>query len=109
VRVDHGFATRGAEDQIGGEPDQAVAAADRSAFDRFEQEIAAAGLDQLERCRDRGFGIGNLPAPEQGRAPGGERRPGGFDALGHDPLAVPVRARSARSCWIAFSLRVTFI
>jgi hypothetical protein len=40
-----------------------VPAARLAALDRFEQEIAATRLDQLERGGDGGFGIGDLPAP----------------------------------------------
>lgn len=52
------------KDQIGGEPDQAVPPAGRAAFDRFEQEVAAAGLDQFQRGGDRRFGVGDLRQPD---------------------------------------------
>jgi hypothetical protein len=61
-----------AEQQVGGEPDQAVAPTDLAALDRLEQEIAAPGLDQLQRGGDRGLGIGDLTPPDQRGAAGGE-------------------------------------
>ena len=83
VAVDLAGMARGAEHQIGVQPQQAVAPAHFAAFDRFEQEIAAPRLDQLDRRADRGFGIGNQPPPDQrGLAlrPAPRRRHRGFQA-----------------------------
>ena len=71
MRVDLSAFARGPENEVRGQADQAVAAAGRAALDRFEQEVAAARLDQLERSGDRGFGIGDLRQPDQARASGG--------------------------------------
>ena len=58
-----------AEYQVGCETDQAVPPAHRTALDRFEQEIAAAGLEKLQRGADRRFGIGNDVTPDERGAP----------------------------------------
>ena len=76
VAVDLGAVARGAEHQVGGKADQAVAAAGRAAFDRFEQEVAAPRLDQLQRGRDRGFGIGDLRRQTSAGPPGRMRGAG---------------------------------
>src|SRR3546814_6636172 len=67
----------GAEHQIGGEAEQAVAPAHRAALDRFEQEIAAPRLDQLERRGDRGLAILDRALPDERGATGVERGAGG--------------------------------
>ena len=54
-----------AEHEIGIDAEQAVAPAHFAALHRLKQEIAASGLDQLERRADRGFGIGEELAPDQ--------------------------------------------
>jgi hypothetical protein len=63
-----------AEHQVWVDPEQAVASAGVAAFDRFEQEVAAFGLDQLECRADRGLGIGDQPAPDEGGPALAERR-----------------------------------
>ena len=65
LRVDLCAVARGAEHQIGIQPDQAVASADFAAFDRFEQEVAAAFLEQLDGGANRRFSIGDHLAPHQ--------------------------------------------
>ena len=50
--------------------------ADFAALDRFKKVIAASFLDQLDRCANWGFGIGDQLAPDQAGAAGGERRRG---------------------------------
>ena len=74
MAVDLGGVAMRTEDEIGREADQAVPPARRAAFDRFEQEVAAARLDELKRGGDRRFGVGDLPPPDERRAPGGEGR-----------------------------------
>jgi hypothetical protein len=54
-----------AEQQVGIEAEQAVAPAHFAALDRFEQEIAAPRLDELERRADRRFGIRDELAPDE--------------------------------------------
>jgi hypothetical protein len=61
-----------AEHQVGVEAEQAVAPAHFAALDRFEQEIAAPGLDQLERRADRSLGVGDELAPDERRLARGE-------------------------------------
>jgi hypothetical protein len=65
--VDLGGMAGGAEYKVRVEPEQAVAPAHFAAFDRFEQEIAAPGLDQLERGADRCLGVGDELAPDKRR------------------------------------------
>src|SRR3546814_14524424 len=72
ARVDRGLVAGGAEHQIGGEAEQAVAPAHRAALDRFEQEIAAPRLDQPERRGDRGLAILDRALPDERGATGGE-------------------------------------
>ena len=64
----------GTKDEVGSEADQAVPPARRAALHRFEQEIAATRLDQLQRGGDRGLRVGNLTRPGERRAAGGKRR-----------------------------------
>ena len=71
-----------AKQKVGIEAEQAVAAAYFAAFDRFEQEIATPGLDQLERCPDRGLGIGHELAPHERRLARGKASPGDLGVLG---------------------------
>jgi hypothetical protein len=70
--VDLASVASGAEQQVGVEPKQTVAAAHFAALDRFEQEIAAPGLDQLERGADGRFGVGDELAPDERRLARGE-------------------------------------
>jgi hypothetical protein len=83
----------GAEHQIGREPDQAVAPARRAILDRFEQKVAAAGLDQLERRRDRRLGIGQLAAIDQSGPAGGKAGDGG--GIGRNSCVVHRSALAA--------------
>ncbi len=60
------------EHQVGIEAEQAVAPARLAAFDRFGTQVTAAGLDQLERRRYRGFDVRRSAAarrPRHGPAP----------------------------------------
>ena len=63
-----------AEQQIGGEAEQAVAAARTAALNRFQQEIATPGFDQLERRQNRRFGIRDDAAPDERAAPVFQRK-----------------------------------
>ncbi len=83
MAVGLGLRSMCAEQQVGGEPDQAVPAADLAALDRFEQEVAAAGLDQLQCGGDGRLGVRDLAAPDQRRAAGGERRLGRMRAISY--------------------------
>ena len=65
--IDFARVPRRAEHQVGIEPQQAVAPAGVAALDRFEQEVAAARLDQLERRAHRGLGVRHQLAPDQRR------------------------------------------
>jgi hypothetical protein len=62
----------GAEHQVGVEPEQAVASANLAAFDRFEQEVAAPRLNQLECRADRSLSVGDELAPDKRRLAGGQ-------------------------------------
>ena len=53
------------EHQVRIEAQQAVAPPDFAALNRFQQEVAAPFLDQLDRSADRGFGIRHQLAPDQ--------------------------------------------
>jgi len=63
--VDFASCACGTEDQIRIDTEQAVASADFAALDRFEEEIAAPLLDQLERCANRRLRVGNQLAPDE--------------------------------------------
>ena len=76
VPVDLAGMAGGAEHEVGIEPEQAVTPAHFAAFDRFKQEVAAPGLDQLERRADRRLGIGDKLAPDQRRLARGEASAG---------------------------------
>ena len=67
VVIDFRFVRGSPEHQIGRETDQAVAPPGLAAFHGFEQKIAATFLHQLERSGYRGFGVRNLPPPDQRR------------------------------------------
>src|SRR3546814_4060142 len=45
--------------------DQRIAAARSAAFHRFQQKITASRLGQLQKRRNRGFGVGDHPGPDQ--------------------------------------------
>ncbi len=74
VAIDLGLRAIGAKEEIGIEAEQAVAPARTPALYRFEKEVAAPGFDQLERCRNRGFGVRDDAAPDQRTASGGKRQ-----------------------------------
>src|SRR5690606_966832 len=60
----------------------AVAPANRAAFDRFEEEIAATRFDQLERGADWRFRIGDELAPDERSLARGETGACLFGVLG---------------------------
>ena len=68
LAIDLSFRARCAEQEIGIQAQQAVTPANLAALHRFQEEVTAPRLDQLESCTDRGFGIGHDAPPDEGVA-----------------------------------------
>src|SRR3546814_10053059 len=103
--VDFGCPAIGAKHQIGVQADQRIAAARSAAFHRFQQKITASRLGQLQKRRNRGFGVGDHPGPDQpGSGSAFMRRSAVVRLRAHCSPAAPP-ASSCRSCSIALSLR----
>ncbi len=102
IAIDLGLAVPHAEDQVGCESDDRIAAADRAAFDGFEEEAVGAARRQLEHRRNRRFEIGHQPRPDHAGAAGivGLRGDvcGGLDQHGVSE-AIRARRRGGRSRW----------
>ena len=69
--VDLGLALAAAPDQVRLETDERVAAADRPALDRFQQEAVGAAVGQLEHRRNRRLQVGDQRRPDDLRPSGG--------------------------------------
>ena len=93
LAVDLALGALGAIDEVGGQADQAVAATHRAALDRFQQEVAAVRLEQLERSGDRRVCVGNLPPPHQTRTALCQCRASDGRAVHHSPLRRHLTAR----------------
>ena len=82
LAVDLGLVTEGAPDNVGVDADDGIAAAHRTALDRFQQAAHGAPVGQLEHGRDGRLEIGDQARPYHLRSAGrvvlGEHAGGGL-------------------------------